>query len=119
MIVEPADQPAHAPSSEHLEAATCDSAPRVYQPEEFQHASWGATYPGGAQPPALRGADPAIPQPEAGATHPLGSQFLGFRLLKELGQGAFGRVFLAQQGDLADREVVLKVSPSVEVESRI
>src|SRR5438874_10958941 len=104
MIVEPADQPAHAPSSEHLEAATCASAPRVYQPEEFQHASWGATYPGGAQPPALRGADgPANPQPEPGAAQQLGSQLLGFRLLKELGQGAFGRVFLAQQGDLADR----------------
>src|SRR4051794_27345845 len=120
MIVEPANQPAHAPSSEHLEAPTCDSAARVYTPDEFQHASWGATYPGGAQPPALRGADgSANPQPEAGATHQLGSQLLGFRLLKELGQGAFGRVFLAQQGDLSDREVVLKVSPSVEVESRI
>jgi serine/threonine protein kinase/tetratricopeptide (TPR) repeat protein len=121
MIVEPATQaPAHAPPSEHLEAPTCDGAARVYQPDEFEHASWGATYPGGAQPPALRGADgSANPQPEAGGTHQLGSQLLGFRLLKELGQGAFGRVFLAQQGDLADREVVLKVSPSVEVESRI
>jgi serine/threonine protein kinase/Flp pilus assembly protein TadD len=121
MIVEPANQtPAQAPASEYLEAATCDSPPRVLMPEHFQHASYGATYPGGAQPPAWREADSSSPpQTEAGATHEVGSRLLGFRLLKQLGQGAFGRVFLAQQGDLADREVVLKVSPSVEMESRI
>ena len=34
-----------------------------------------------------------------------------FRLLDELGQGARGRVFLAAQRSLADRQVVLKVTP--------
>src|SRR5262249_29226723 len=40
----------------------------------------------------------------------VGSEFLGFRLLRELGRGAFGRVFLAQQGELANRPVALKVA---------
>src|SRR5262249_43254869 len=39
-----------------------------------------------------------------------GDEFLGFRLVQELGRGAFGRVYLALQGDLADRAVALKVS---------
>jgi len=43
----------------------------------------------------------------------VGSEFLGFYLLTELGRGAFGRVFLAQQGDLANRLVVLKVAADV------
>jgi len=41
---------------------------------------------------------------------PVGSEFLSFRLLAELGQGAFSKVYLAQQGDLANRLVALKVS---------
>ena len=43
----------------------------------------------------------------------LGSVFLGFRLESELGRGAFGRVYLARQGDLANRPVALKVSADV------
>lgn len=39
-----------------------------------------------------------------------GSQLLGFDLQVELGRGAFSRVYLARQGDLANRRVVLKVS---------
>lgn len=39
-----------------------------------------------------------------------GESFLGFELLEELGRGAFGRVFLARQGDLAHRLVALKVT---------
>jgi serine/threonine protein kinase/lipoprotein NlpI len=46
-----------------------------------------------------------------------GGYFLGFRLCEELGRGAFGRVFLAHQGDLADRPVALKVSADVAGES--
>ena len=54
----------------------------------------------------------------ASAMPVLGDDFLGFRLIEELGRGAFGRVFLAQQGDLADRLVALKVSPEMPGESR-
>jgi len=47
----------------------------------------------------------------------VGGQFLGFRICRELGRGAFGRVYLARQGDLADRLVALKVSADVAGES--
>ena len=46
------------------------------------------------------------------------STFLGFRLIAELGRGAFGRVYLAQQGDLANRLVALKISIDVASESQ-
>src|SRR5947209_3244438 len=39
---------------------------------------------------------------------PLGETVFRFRLRSELGRGAFARVFLAEQGDLAGRPVVLK-----------
>ncbi|MEA2631895.1 MAG: eukaryotic-like serine/threonine-protein kinase, partial [Chloroflexota bacterium] len=41
----------------------------------------------------------------------VGDVFLGFELIGELGRGAFSRVYLARQGELADRPVALKVSP--------
>ncbi len=47
-----------------------------------------------------------------------GEVFQGFRLLGELGRGAFGRVYLASQGDLADRPVALKISAELMTESR-
>ncbi len=37
-------------------------------------------------------------------------EFLGYQLIRELGRGAFARVFLARQLDLADRLVVIKVA---------
>jgi serine/threonine protein kinase/tetratricopeptide (TPR) repeat protein len=40
----------------------------------------------------------------------VGDELFGFRLRAELGRGAFARVFLAEQADLAGRPVVLKVS---------
>jgi tetratricopeptide (TPR) repeat protein len=43
--------------------------------------------------------------PEAGET------LAGLRLLREIGRGAKGRVFLATQPELADRPLVLKVTP--------
>ena len=46
-----------------------------------------------------------------------GTEFLGFRLVNEIGRGAFGRVYLAQQGDLAGRFVVLKVACDIAAES--
>ncbi len=48
----------------------------------------------------------------------VGSEFLGFRLLAELGSGSFGHVFLARQLTLADRLVVLKIGPHLFDESR-
>jgi serine/threonine protein kinase/Tfp pilus assembly protein PilF len=40
----------------------------------------------------------------------VGHDFLGFHLVGELGRGAFGRVYLAEQEGLANRTVALKVS---------
>jgi len=48
----------------------------------------------------------------------VGSQFEGFQLLAELGRGAFGRVFLAQQNELAGRLVALKISTDLFHESQ-
>ncbi|HEV8059508.1 MAG TPA: tetratricopeptide repeat protein [Gemmataceae bacterium] len=48
----------------------------------------------------------------------VGTEFLGFRLISELGRGAFGRVYLAKQGDLANRSVALKVAADVFDESQ-
>src|SRR5262249_51219679 len=40
----------------------------------------------------------------------VGEELFGFRLREQLGRGAFARVYLAEQADLAGRPVVLKVS---------
>ncbi|MCA9172964.1 MAG: protein kinase, partial [Planctomycetales bacterium] len=48
----------------------------------------------------------------------LGEAFLGFQLVGELGRGAFGRVYLARQGDLANRFVALKLTPHLNDEPR-
>ncbi len=47
-----------------------------------------------------------------------GSDFLGFRLVSELGHGAFARVFLALQRQLAERPVVLKISAEASEETQ-
>lgn len=47
-----------------------------------------------------------------------GAEFLGFQVTEEIGRGTFARVYLAYQGDLADRPVVLKVSSDAVRESR-
>lgn len=59
---------------------------------------------------ALRLAQAATSMPTTG------SEFAGFRLVRELGRGAFGRVFLAEQKELGDRQVVLKVSMDTRTE---
>jgi serine/threonine protein kinase len=41
----------------------------------------------------------------------VGQDFLGFRLLRELGHGSFARVYLASEARLGGRRVALKVSP--------
>ncbi len=61
-----------------------------------------------SDPPAARRlARAMVSFPESGST------FLGFRLEEELGRGAFGRVYLARQGDLANRPVALKIATDV------
>lgn len=49
---------------------------------------------------------------------PVGTSFLGFHLEAELGRGAFGRVYLARQDDLAHRPVALKISAETGDESQ-
>lgn len=69
----------------------------------------------------LHRADPQAAHRLAQALTPLppeGVQFLDLHLLQELGRGAFGRVYLARQGDLADRLVALKISGDLAGESQ-
>jgi serine/threonine protein kinase/Flp pilus assembly protein TadD len=55
----------------------------------------------------------------SGARFPeIGSEFLGFHIERELGRGAFGRVYLARQGDLAGRPVALKIACDIGGESQ-
>src|SRR5215469_11164342 len=54
---------------------------------------------------SLLGDDPPAP-----ALPETGDEVFHFRLRQELGRGAFARVFLAEQGDLAGRRVVVKCS---------
>src|SRR5262245_3555353 len=67
-----------------------------------------------------------VVHPELASSHPMkhrapcdwleqvavDTERFGFRLRAELGRGAFARVFLAEQVDLAGRYVVLKISTS-------
>ena len=58
-------------------------------------------------------------RPSPGPSFPqVGSEFVGFRLIGELGRGTFGRVYLGRQGELAGRLVALKVSTEVLAESQ-
>lgn len=52
----------------------------------------------------------AMPEP--------GDRFLQFKLERLLGSGSFGRVFLARQGDLADRLVALKITMDIGGEAK-
>jgi serine/threonine protein kinase len=54
--------------------------------------------------PALRGLQEMVPWPEPG------QDFLGYRLVSELGRGTFGRVFLAHEPAIGNRQVALKVA---------
>jgi serine/threonine protein kinase/Tfp pilus assembly protein PilF len=84
--------------------------------------AWQATFPG--EPAhaqflrAVHRANPAAAERLAVAMPEAGSAFLGFQLVDLLGKGAFGRVYLARQGDLAGRLVALKVSTDLWHESQ-
>jgi serine/threonine protein kinase/tetratricopeptide (TPR) repeat protein len=89
----PADTPPHArTTTTPAVAATMRAAPLPPPPPEPSAPTAGDRPTG------------VVRWPEVGRT------FLGFRLLEEIGRGAFSRVYLARQGDLADRPVVLKVT---------
>ncbi len=72
--------------------------------------------------PTLRGRPPlAAPTTQRGPLTnwpPLDHDFHGFHLIEELGRGAFSRVYLARQGDLANRLVALKVTTGSPHESQ-
>src|SRR5262245_35266764 len=126
----PQTQPDDNPLSMQLEeAARSYRAFRLFEGVEhdnldawLQSISAGADTPPGARffhdlhhadaAAADRLAEGLVRMPE------VGSEFLGFRLLGELGRGAFARVFLAEQAALASRRVALKVSPDAGAESQ-
>ncbi len=72
------------------------------------HEALGAGLPG-----AERDLDEPTDLPEAG------DEVGPFRLLRELGRGGLARVFLAEQEDLDDRLVVVKVSTQASAEPRL
>jgi eukaryotic-like serine/threonine-protein kinase len=63
----------------------------------------------GSTATALLG-EAGTPEGSAGAFPEAGETIAGFHLVEELGRGAFARVFLARERQLADRPVALKVS---------
>jgi serine/threonine protein kinase/predicted Zn-dependent protease len=48
----------------------------------------------------------------------VGTKFLDFELVAELGRGSFGRVYVARQPRMADRLVVLKIAADVDMETQ-
>ncbi len=86
--------------------------PPVADPQTVRNFVGPASVPASTRP---AGTDTVFPPPPA--MPGVGTEFLGFQLVKELGRGAFGRVYLATQRELAGRPVALKVSLDVTGES--
>jgi serine/threonine protein kinase/Tfp pilus assembly protein PilF len=87
--------------------------------EDASLAEYEPTFPG--QEPALHGllAARTVTRATGGASSDrgirlrlpdVGDEVFGFRLVRPFGEGAFARVFLAEQADLAGRPVVLKIT---------
>ena len=92
-----------------LKPRPSDSNPtRSVEPSDLAYTSPGDAPP--CRPPLPGGSPPAPTAVSAPLALPsTGEQFDDFKLLRELGVGAFGRVYLARQVSL-DRLVALKVS---------
>ncbi len=71
--------------------------------------------------PTSEGPDSLLDGPAPGPVEPpsAGDEIGPYRLLRELGRGGLARVFLAEQADLEDRLVVLKLSPRPSPEARL
>jgi serine/threonine protein kinase/tetratricopeptide (TPR) repeat protein len=111
-----------APASEK-EVATAQVLVKVQRPEELGIGSRSGPRSFGRcsslEETPWPGRDRSDQLAEALAELPVpGTEFLGFRILAELGRGAFGCVYLAQQRDLASRYVALKVSTDIVGESQ-
>jgi eukaryotic-like serine/threonine-protein kinase len=95
------------------------AAPRGRDPFGIPTALITPVVTGGAR---TRKADSPLQSGDRGGDDPrlpeVGEEFLEFRLIGELGRGAFGRVYLAKQGRLAERLVALKVSSEMFQESQ-
>jgi eukaryotic-like serine/threonine-protein kinase len=112
-----------AGGGDHLEAATSHQEIRLQGPEDL--GSWQDSVHGKPEHAGLfldlhrSDAEAAGRLAQAVTAMPeVGTEFLGFRLLRELGRGAFARVYLCQQGELANRYVALKVSACVDAETQ-
>jgi serine/threonine protein kinase/tetratricopeptide (TPR) repeat protein len=82
--------------------------------------SWCLSFPGQQEHARLfRDLHRSDPQAADRLAHALlampvvGADFLGFHLIAELGRGGLARVYLAQQEDLANRPVVVKIAPDL------
>ena len=100
-------------------AAPDDDARTAAVPELRPTHQRRAAAPGrAARERALSDAEAVSHWQDATASLPdVGTEFVGFHLVEELGRGAFGRVYLARQGDLAGRLVALKVASGLAAES--
>lgn len=87
--------------------------PKTPEPRDTQAlGGWNASTINILRTESQRLVDAIVPFPE------IGTNFLGFELVEVLGEGAFSRVFLARQSELANREVVLKLSTELWSESQ-
>ena len=85
-----------------------DSLPSINHQSWFRQLSGHSTRrSSGRRSSARLGRIPVDPQQDRAFESALAEA--GFELVQEIGQGAFSRVYLANQSDLADRFVVLKI----------